>query len=376
MFFSLYLHWPYCTSKCPYCDFNSFVGQTESMDVWEHAYLKALQQLQQKYQNYTHVRSIFWGGGTPSLMPPMLVERVLAFVHTLWNVPEGTEITLETNPQSFEIAKFRDMFAAGINRVSIGVQSFNPDSLAFLKRAHSSDEAKQAITGALEIFPRVSIDLIAALPGQTLAQWSEDLLTGLNYGTTHMSCYQLTIEQGTAFATQFERGDWKLPDEDLAIDIDAFTRETCAKHGLLDYEVSNFAKPGFESQHNLAYWRYLDYAGVGPGAHGRLHRDGQRYATLQPKTPHTWLQHVLEKGDASDETLVSDDEAADERMLMGLRITEGILREGLRFNEGRAQEAVNMGWLELTPTHMRLTPQGRLRLNALLPWLAGGVEGL
>lgn len=369
MFFSLYLHWPYCTSKCPYCDFNSFVGQVESMDIWERAYIKALQQLQQKYPDYTHIRSIFWGGGTPSLMPPALVERVLAFIHTLWCVPEETEITLETNPQSFEIAKFRDMFAAGINRVSIGVQSFNPDSLSFLKRAHSSDEAKQAIAGALEIFPRVSIDLIAALPGQTLEQWEKDLLTGLSYGTTHMSCYQLTIEQGTAFATQFERGDWQLPEEDLAIDIDSLTRTTCAQYGLLDYEVSNFAKPGFESQHNLAYWRYLDYAGVGPGAHGHLHRNNQRFATLQPKTPHTWLQHVLEKGDASDETPISDEEAADEKMLMGLRITEGVPLDGLTFNRQRAEEAITMGWLQLTPTYMRLTPQGRLRLNALLPWL-------
>lgn len=339
------------------------------MDVWEKAYILALQQLQQKYPGYTHIRSIFWGGGTPSLMPPQLVERVLAFVYTLWNVPENTEITLETNPQSFEIAKFQDMKIAGINRVSIGVQSFNPQSLSFLKRAHSSDEAKQAITGALEIFPRVSIDLIAALPKQTLQNWSEDLLTGLSFGTSHISCYQLTIEQGTAFAMQFERGDWQLPDEDTAIAIDVFTRQACADKGLLDYEVSNFARPGLESQHNLAYWRYQDYAGVGPGAHGRMQRDGQRFATLQPKTPHAWLQSVLEKGDATQETIVSEQEAADERMLMGLRLTEGVPLDGIRYHQARAQEAVQMNWLELSATHMRLTPAGRMRLNALLPWL-------
>lgn len=339
------------------------------MDVWERAYIKALTQLQEQYPHYTHMRSIFWGGGTPSLMDPTLVARVLAYVRMLWCVPDDTEITLETNPQSFEIAKFKDMALAGINRVSIGVQSFNPNALAFLKRAHSSDEAKKAIEGALPLFPRVSIDLIAALPGFALEYWQQDLQTGLSYGTTHMSCYQLTIETGTAFATQFERGDWQLPDEETALAIDALTRQECAKHGLLDYEVSNFAKPGFESQHNLAYWRYQDYAGVGPGAHGRLQRDGKTWATLQPKTPHAWLQAVLEKGDATTEIALSDAEIADERMLMGLRLTEGVLLSGIRYNAERAAQAVDEGWLNISSTHMHLTPQGRLRLNAILPWL-------
>lgn len=368
--FSLYLHWPYCVSKCPYCDFNSFVGQSESTDIWERAYIKALQQLQQTHPHYTHVRSIFWGGGTPSLMDPAMVERVLAYVRTLWQVPSDVEITLETNPQSFEIAKFHDMAQAGINRVSIGVQSFNPATLAFLKRAHSSDEAKQAVEGAIALFPRVSIDLIAAIPGFTLEDWQKDLLTGLSYKVTHMSCYQLTIEPGTAFATQVERGDWQLPDEATAIAIDTLTRRTCAEHGLLDYEVSNFARPGFESQHNLAYWRYQDYAGIGPGAHGRLHRDGQTWATVQPKTPHAWLQAVLEHGSASAATLLSAAEVADERMLMGLRLTEGALLSGIRYREERVKQAADEGWVEVTSTHIRLTPQGRLRLNALLSWLS------
>lgn len=369
MDFSLYLHWPYCVSKCPYCDFNSYVGKQEPTEVWQAAYIKSLNQWKERWPHYTHVKSIFWGGGTPSLMEPKLVEAVLNHVKSSWILKDSCEVTLETNPQSFEIEKFQAMASAGINRVSIGVQSFDNQNLHFLKRAHSSDDAKRAIDGAMKHFPKVSIDLISTLPDQTVQNWGQDLETGLSFGTDHISCYQLTIEQGTAFAQQFERGDWALPDEEIILAIDDKTKEMCLAKGLLDYEISNYAKPGFECQHNLTYWRYEDYAGVGPGGHGRLSDiQKKRYATQHAKTPHAWLEKVLTHQE-EDVFPISSKEAFDERILMGLRLREGIVIDTHNLNQQRLQIAIDENWIERKEETIRATTQGRMRLNALLAWL-------
>ncbi|MBL8665802.1 MAG: coproporphyrinogen III oxidase, partial [Candidatus Odyssella sp.] len=267
--FALYVHWPFCLSKCPYCDFNSHVRERVEEARWQRAYLAELERAAAETPGRV-VTSVFFGGGTPSLMPPETAAAILARIRALWPVAPDAEITLEANPGAAEAARFRAFRAAGVNRLSIGVQALDDAALKFLGRRHVAAEALAAVERAAGIFPRYSFDLIYARPGQSVAAWREELARALRFAGDHLSVYQLTIEPGTAFHTAHARGDFALPDEDTAADLYEATRDLLGAAGLAAYEISNHARPGGESRHNLAYWRYADYAGIGPGAHGRL----------------------------------------------------------------------------------------------------------
>lgn len=369
---ALYLHWPFCASKCPYCDFNSHVRSTIDLDQWRTAFIKELRRHRELIGPRT-ISSIFFGGGTPSLMPPALVNDILSEINRLWDVPARIEITLEANPNSVEVDNFKALAQAGINRVSLGIQSFNSNDLKFLGRLHSVDEGRNAIETAQSCFKRVSFDLIYARPNQTLKQWESELKDALSYGTEHLSLYQLTIEPGTAFATRHARGDFILPDEDLAADLYEMTTNSCAEHGLISYEVSNYAKLGCESQHNLAYWRYQDYAGIGPGAHGRLTLNGQGHATKQFRAPETWLINCIDHNNGFDEDhLLIAKEQASEMLLMGLRLNQPFdlkrlpcsAKEVLDFNA--IDRLVKSEMMVYDGNNLMATPQGRLCLNEIL----------
>lgn len=368
---ALYLHWPFCASKCPYCDFNSHVRNQIDIDAWRQAYRMELRR-HRALLGMRQVNSIFFGGGTPSLMPPSLVEDILQEVTELWQVPSTVEITLEANPNSVEVDNFRALSSAGVNRVSLGIQSLRQDALKFLGRLHSVDEAIRAIDTAQQYFQRVSFDLIYARPNQALADWQAELSQALEVGTEHLSLYQLTIEPGTAFATRYARGDFALPNDDLSADLYDLTAELTAQQGLLGYEVSNYARLGCESRHNLAYWNYQDYAGIGPGAHGRLTINDIRYATKQYRAPETWLQQVT-KGNGSDELIqLSSQEQASEMLLMGLRLNQA-------FDTGRfpcsidevldkegIERLVKANLITYDGTMLQVSPRGRLCLNEIL----------
>ena len=285
---ALYVHWPFCVSKCPYCDFNSHVRESVDQAAWRAALLADLRH-EAALLPGRPVSSIFFGGGTPSLMPPETVAAVIAAAEGAWGLTDDCEITLEANPNSVEVANFAALARAGVNRVSIGVQSFDAEILHFLGRAHSGDEARRAIAAAQEHFARVSFDLIYARPGQTLAAWEAELNDALGFGTGHLSLYQLTIEPGTRFATLAAKGDLVIPDGDTAADLFDATQAITRAAGLPRYEVSNHARPGAESRHNLLYWRGHDYAGIGPGAHSRITQDGVKHAIAVRKSPEAWL---------------------------------------------------------------------------------------
>ncbi|KQZ72582.1 coproporphyrinogen III oxidase [Sphingopyxis sp. Root214] len=332
---ALYVHWPFCVSKCPYCDFNSHVRESVDQAEWCDALLADLRHEAALLPGRT-VGSIFFGGGTPSLMPPATVATVIAAAGDVWDLADDVEITLEANPNSVEVANFADLAAAGVNRVSIGVQSFDSEVLEFLGRAHSENEARRAIATAQEHFARVSFDLIYARPAQSMAAWESELAGALAFGTDHLSLYQLTIEPGTRFATLAAKGDLTIPDGDAAADLFDMTQAMTRAAGLPRYEVSNHARVGQESRHNLAYWRYADYAGVGPGAHGR--RLGQ--ATERHKKPENFVAAVERNGHGLKvESDLPAAERATEAMLMGLRLTEGIDLARIEARSGLARDA-------------------------------------
>ncbi len=317
---ALYIHWPFCLAKCPYCDFNSHVRDAVDHAAWQAALLAEMRH-EHSIAGGEALDSIFFGGGTPSLMPPALVERLLVEAQRLWGFAEGIEITLEGNPSSIEAANYAALAAAGINRVSLGLQSLDDAALRFLGRLHNADEGLKALEVAQQHFQRVSFDLIYALPGQTAEQWQAELARALAFGTGHLSLYQLTIEPGTKFATMVRQHDFTPLDEDSSADLFTLTRSMTAATGLPAYEISNHARPGEESRHNLTYWRYHDYAGIGPGAHGR--RGGM--ATVRHKKPENWLAAVSDKGNGlSEERALSASEQASEALLMGLRLREGV----------------------------------------------------
>lgn len=377
---ALYIHWPFCLSKCPYCDFNSHVREA----IPEARFVAALRQelaFEASRLGRRAVGSIFFGGGTPSLMQPESVAALIGDAAQLFALAPDAEITLEANPTSIEAGRFRGYAAAGVNRVSIGVQSFDDAALKFLGREHSAGQARAAIELAREIFPRLSFDLIYARPEQTLAAWREELDLALGLAADHLSLYQLTIEQGTKFATLFGRGAFRLPDEDLAAALYEETEAAAARHGLAQYEISNYAQPGRESRHNLAYWRYQDYAGIGPGAHGRLTLGGALFATSRHRAPEPWADLVEAKGTgATVEEAIGMQDRAREALLMGLRLSEGIefanfeARTGTRLLDAVDPEilaqALEEKYLLQTPTHLIATAEGRKRLDALLPELA------
>ncbi len=317
---ALYIHWPFCLAKCPYCDFNSHVRDSVDHSEWEAALLGDMRH-EAELAGGERLESVFFGGGTPSLMPPRLVARLLDEAEKLWGFAERIEITLEGNPSSIEANNYRVLANAGINRVSLGIQALDDATLRFLGRLHSTEEALKALETAHQCYQRVTFDLIYARPGQSPAQWQRELTQALAFGTGHMSLYQLTIEPGTKFATMVRQGDFTPLDDDAAADLFALTREMTTAAGLPAYEVSNHARPGEESRHNLTYWRYHDYAGIGPGAHGR--RGGM--ATVRHKKPENWLAAIGDKGNGlAEERQLGLAEQASEAMLMGLRLAEGV----------------------------------------------------
>ncbi len=373
---ALYIHWPFCKSKCPYCDFNSHVRAGIDEARWRDGLLRELDHGAVETRG-RELGSIFFGGGTPSLMAPATVAALLARAARHWSFAPDIEITLEANPNSVEAAKFRDIAAAGVNRLSLGVQALDDASLRFLGRGHNRDEALAAIDLARTHFSRFSFDLIYARPGQTVDAWHAELREALRLAGDHLSVYQLTIEQGTVFATAYARGDFVLPDEETQGALYETTQDMLGAAYLPAYEISNHARLGQESRHNLAYWRYHDYLGVGPGAHGRLMIDGDKYAIANHRAPETWLTAV-ERGahGAATRTLLTARERRDEMAMMGLRLTSGLARDDVRTETGSEIEAafasepldmlIGGGFLACDAAGLRATAAGRQRLNAVL----------
>jgi len=375
--FAVYVHWPFCAAKCPYCDFNSHVRERYDEGRWARGIAKELAAVAGlQGEQRPQVTSVFFGGGTPSLMGGAAVARVLDAVAGHWAVSPDAEITLEANPNSVEQARFRDYRAAGVNRVSIGVQALDDRALKALGRLHGVDEAKAAIRLAQSIFPRVSFDLIYARPEQSREDWAAELNEALSFQTEHLSVYQLTIEQGTAYATLARQGKLHLPDEDSAAELYELTQEITSRAGLPAYEVSNHARPGAESRHNLTYWRYGDYVGVGPGAHGRLTISERRLATQAERLPEHWLASVEEKGSSLALTEIPPLEAVQENLLMHVRLTEGVNLSAYRARWGRAPardriaKLCELGLVTLKDDRLAATLRGRLVLNSIIAELA------
>ena len=369
---ALYIHWPFCLAKCPYCDFNSHVRDTVDHDQWQAALLADMR-YEAELAGGERLGSVFFGGGTPSLMPPALVARLLNEAERLWGFADGIEITLEGNPSSVEAANYAALASAGINRASLGLQALDDQTLRFLGRLHDADEGLAALAVAQQHFARVSFDLIYARPGQSAAQWNAELNRALDLGTGHLSLYQLTIEPGTRFETLVRQGRFTPLGEEAAADLFALTAELTNAAGLPAYEVSNHARPGEESRHNLTYWRYLDYAGIGPGAHGR--RGG--LATVRHKKPENWLSGVARNGHGcAEERALGAREQAAEALLMGLRLREGIdpaalaVRCGLSnealINPAKLQFYIAQGLAWQNDQRIGVTPEGMPLLDGLL----------
>ncbi|MCI5060610.1 MAG: radical SAM family heme chaperone HemW [Alphaproteobacteria bacterium] len=380
--FAIYIHWPFCKAKCPYCDFNSHVADTIDHARWTSAYMRELEHVAKQTKG-RNVTSIFFGGGTPSLMEAETVQKIISHIRNLWPVPDTLEITLEANPTSIEMSKFEEFREAGVNRVSIGIQSLRAQDLEFLGREHSAGEALQALETAHHVFDRVSFDLIYARPEQTLVSWKEELEEALGHVPKergHLSLYQLTIEQGTPFYTQHARGDFQIPSSDQAGAFYELTQEIMNTHKMPAYEVSNHAHKGQESLHNVTYWRYADYAGIGPGAHGRLTIDGQKFAIRTHRAPDIWLERVETDGHGFHpyEELTSHEQYA-ECLMMGMRLSEGIPFERLErmagkswqelLSEDKLEALKKEGRIELTDTHIKPTLSGLQRVNSILSYL-------
>ncbi len=379
---ALYIHWPFCKSKCPYCDFNSHVRERIDETRWRNTLLAELDHWAPALKGRELV-SIFFGGGTPSLMAPATAAALIERAAQHWSTAPDVEITLEANPTSVEASRFAELRAAGVNRVSLGVQALDDAALKFLGRGHDAGEARAAVALAARLFSRFSFDLIYARPGQTLAAWRDELNAALAMAGDHLSLYQLTIEPGTAFATAFARGDFQLPDDETQGALYETTQEALAAAGLPAYEISNHARLGQECRHNLVYWRYQDYLGIGPGAHGRLtlgsEKQGgdEKRAVKNFRAPETWLNAVESKGNGVEESLpLSTEERRDEMLMMGLRLREGIARPAFRTEAGvdieasldpvRVARLSESGFLVLDERGLRATEAGRQRLNAVL----------
>jgi oxygen-independent coproporphyrinogen-3 oxidase len=371
---ALYIHWPFCVAKCPYCDFNSHVRASIDQQVWRDALLADLA-YEASLLPGRRLTSIFFGGGTPSLMDPSTAQALIEAAARHWRVDDNVEITLEANPNSAEADRFADLASAGVNRLSIGIQSFDEGQLRLLGRAHSSQEAHAALDTAQSRFPRVSFDLIYALPGESEAGWASRLEEALSLGTGHMSLYQLTIEPGTKFAALHAAGKFEPLDSDVAAAMFEWTQERSAAGGIPAYEISNHARAGHESRHNLTYWRYGDYAGIGPGAHGR--RLGLR--TVRHRKPENFLSGISRHGHGlSEEEPLTPTESVDEALVMGLRLSEGIDAEALAVRFGmkaivdwqRVDRLVATGHLLRRDKHVRTTLAGRLLLDSVLAEIA------
>ncbi|WP_031241361.1 MULTISPECIES: radical SAM family heme chaperone HemW [Asaia] len=373
---SLYVHWPFCLAKCPYCDFNSHVR-----DVIPHERFTAALRQELAHDaartGRRSLRSIFFGGGTPSLMRPETVALIIQDALHHFDAAPDLEITLEANPTSVEREKLAGFAQAGVNRISLGIQSLNEDSLRFLGREHSAGQAVQALETARTLFPRLSFDLIYARPGQSLGAWEAELREALALASDHLSLYQLTIEQGTKFEALYRQGRFTLPEGDEAARLYEKTAEIAGLFGMRDYEISNYARPGAESRHNLTYWRYQDYIGIGPGAHGRLTLDDTLLATRRHRAPEIWADRVEQRGSGStEETPLSSEERGREALLMGLRLREGIDLDWFAKRTGRQlaecvdpmifEAAQEENYLSLQDNRLIATDEGRVRLEALL----------
>ena len=393
--FGLYIHWPFCVSKCPYCDFNSHVRAQIDEDLWTRSYLKELDFWGQKTTGRI-LSSVFFGGGTPSLMAPQTVQAILSRLSHYWSLSPDLEITLEANPNSSEQKKFEAFRAAGVNRLSLGIQSLREDALKFLGRAHGRPEAVHALEVARQTFDRYSFDLIYARPNQTLKQWQEELTEALAFANSHLSLYQLTLEKGTAFYTQAESGRLNLPEEQLASDFYELTQEITADAGLPAYEISNHARPGQESRHNLIYWRGQEYGALGPGAHGRLHissdqqskvqlslikpRTIQRWAIKNYRAPERWLEAVAQHGHGLEEKIeILPDDHLTEFLMMGLRLCEGVAITDIEdisqisftqtFPIEKINNLITEGLILVKNGRLCATPKGLMCLNGILRYL-------
>ncbi len=369
---ALYIHWPFCVAKCPYCDFNSHVRDTIDQDQWRNALLRDLAHEAALLPGRT-LGSIFFGGGTPSLMPPSTIAALIDAAAGHWSLAADVEITMEANPNSAEAARFAEVAAAGVNRLSLGLQALDDAALRFLGRAHDAAEGVAALDAAQRSVPRVSIDLIYARPGQRAAAWQAELDRALAFGTDHLSLYQLTIEPGTRFETDVRRGAFEPLDPDEAAELFELTAALATAAGRPAYEVSNHAAPGQESRHNLAYWRYQDYAGVGPGAHGR--RAGS--ATVRHRKPENWLSGLARNGHGiAEKRQLPAAEQAGEALMMGLRLAEGIdlatlsrrlaVPEDSLIDPTAARQLADHGLVTWNGRHLAVTPGGMLLLDRIL----------
>jgi oxygen-independent coproporphyrinogen-3 oxidase len=372
----VYVHWPFCKSKCPYCDFNSHVRDGVEQARWRAALLRELEHAAREAPG-RRVETMFFGGGTPSLMEPETVAALIARTRELWDAAPEIEITLEANPTSVEAGRFAALAEAGVNRVSLGVQALDPASLKFLGREHSTGEALDALATARRHFARHSFDLIYARPGQTPESWAAELEQALALAGEHLSLYQLTIERGTRFFTDHARGSFVLPNEEMSAAMFEQTQARLERAGMPAYEISNHARPGAACRHNLIYWRYQDYVGIGPGAHGRFAVGNAKLATRRASGPEAWLEAVERDGHGTGETaMVEGQDLVEEALMMGLRLADGIDRATFASVTGadpvealdaaRLEPLVRAGFLEIDATHLRATADGRQRLNALL----------
>ena len=370
--FGLYIHWPFCDAKCPYCDFNSHVSRVIDQSRWNRAYLLEIDRAAKAYPDRV-LNTVFFGGGTPSLMDPEVVHALIDAIKSHWATANDLEITLEANPSSVEAKRFQAYSDAGVTRVSMGIQALNDRDLRRLGRVHNTAEANQAFDIARKYFDRGSFDLIYARQGQTLDQWRDELSEALSMAIDHLSLYQLTIEPGTVFASLYNRGKLRdLPDEDLSGDMYDLTQEICEKYGMPAYEVSNHAKPGAESRHNLIYWRYGDYVGIGPGAHGRVTLGERRYATEAFSNPDRWLNAVPDGSVLTSKAALDPATQADEYLMMSLRLSEGMSLSRYESLAGKALSVSTLGYLteigmiDASYDRVKATQQGRVVLNSVI----------
>lgn len=382
---SIYIHYPFCKSKCPYCDFNSHVTDGVNYEQFLQAYESELNYFALS-TNYKKVSSIFFGGGTPSLMPVELVSSIIRKIEDLWSLSSSLEITIEANPTSFEAAKFKDLSAIGVNRLSLGIQSFDDFDLKFLGREHSATEAKKVIEVASGIFPNMSFDLIYARPLQTLFSWRKELEEAISFGMKHLSLYQLTIEKGTKFFSSHRRGEFTMPSEELSAEFYQLTGEITAANGMIAYEISNYAKPGFESAHNLGYWQGIDYIGIGAGAHSRVYFKDQklRSGVVMLSEPNSWLQKVKTEGVGiqSVET-ISRFESLEELILMGMRLKGGLTNEMVKrhldlellevFDLNALEQMKKQDLIDFSKDFISLTDKSRMLANMVISKLCENI---
>lgn len=373
---AIYIHWPFCKHKCPYCDFNSHVTKSVDYNAWEKAYIDELSYFLPYLEN-KKIKSIFFGGGTPSLMSGTIVYHLLEWLRRSTSFDSAIEITLEANPTSVESGRFKEYKDAGVNRLSLGIQSLRSEELKFLGRQHSVEEAKIAIDAARTIFGNYSFDLIYARPNQTLPEWKTELEEALALAGNHLSLYQLTIEKGTPFYSAYQKQEFLLPDEEASAQLYTMTNSIMTQRGFRTYEISNYAKPGYECQHNLQYWEYGDYLGIGPGAHSRITIDNEKNALMMIHGPEQWLASVSQKkhGIQQQHPLTKQEEW-EEILMMGLRLEKGIKRERLETIIGKSLDTIipsyliEKGMIELSKDTLRTTEKGLLLTNSIVQELA------